>query len=320
MKKLAVLLLIVVGSLAAVAPAAAQEAPAAPLLIAEGVTIGGVAVGGLTLEQARAAVQGAFDAPLAFTHKKKRKWKATPAQLGASPRIKAALAQAATASSYASVGLLAKIKGKKVRKYVKYLKSVFDRPVRNTRVRVVKSKPRFSKARDGVEVDRLAMIKAINAALRGLEREPLALQAELIAPSVTAKNFGPIVVIKRETKQLHYYRGAKLVRKFGVATGQAAYPTPIGSFSVVTKQKHPTWYPPNSDWAKGAKPVPPGPGNPLGTRWMGISAPLIGIHGTPDAASIGYSASHGCVRMRVSEAEWLFDNLDVGTPIFITRQ
>jgi lipoprotein-anchoring transpeptidase ErfK/SrfK len=83
------------------------------------------------------------------------------------------------------------------------------------------------------------------------------------------------------------------------------------------KWKNPWWYPPNSPWAAGEKPIPPGPGNPLGTRWMGISSPGVGIHGTPDAASIGYSASHGCIRMRIPDAEWLFDHVEVGTPVFI---
>jgi lipoprotein-anchoring transpeptidase ErfK/SrfK len=50
---------------------------------------------------------------------------------------------------------------------------------------------------------------------------------------------------------------------------------------------------------------------------MGTTAPLVGIHGTPDAASIGYSASHGCIRMRVPEAEWLFERVSVGTPVLI---
>ena len=66
-----------------------------------------------------------------------------------------------------------------------------------------------------------------------------------------------------------------------------------------------------------AKPIPPGPGNPLGTRWMGLSAPLVGIHGTPDAASIGYSASHGCIRMLIPDATWLFDRVRIGTPVLI---
>ena len=63
--------------------------------------------------------------------------------------------------------------------------------------------------------------------------------------------------------------------------------------------------------------MPPGPGNPLGTRWMGLSEPLVGIHGTPDAASIGYSRSHGCVRMRIDQAEWLFDHVSIGTRVMI---
>jgi lipoprotein-anchoring transpeptidase ErfK/SrfK len=108
------------------------------------------------------------------------------------------------------------------------------------------------------------------------------------------------------------------VREFGVATGQAAYPTPLGIFSIVTMQRDPWWIPPpNAEWARGAKPIPPGPGNPLGTRWMGLSAAAVGIHGTPDAASIGYSASHGCIRMRIPDATWLFDHVEVGTPVVI---
>jgi lipoprotein-anchoring transpeptidase ErfK/SrfK len=107
------------------------------------------------------------------------------------------------------------------------------------------------------------------------------------------------------------------MRKLGVATGQAAYPTPLGNFTIATKQLNPWWNPPDSDWAAGASPIPPGPGNPLGTRWMGLSEPLVGIHGTPDAASIGYSASHGCIRMRIPEAEWLFERVKVGTPVYI---
>ena len=108
------------------------------------------------------------------------------------------------------------------------------------------------------------------------------------------------------------------MRQFHVATGQAIYPTPLGRFQIIVKWKNPTWYPPTQDaWAKGLKPVPPGPDNPLGTRWMGISSPGVGIHGTDEPASIGYSESHGCIRMLVPDAEWLFDHVTVGTPVFI---
>ena len=319
MRKLALLAIVVAASLAVVSPAAAQQSSSSAALIAEGVTLGEVAVGGMSVDQARAAVLASFDLPLSFTFKK-RKWKATPSQLGASPRSEAALARALFAAPGAQIPLLARIQGKKVRRYAAYLDRVFTRAARDTRVRILNSKPRFSKPRRGVRVDRDALAKSILAALNGHDRQPIALPATMIEPTVTPTTFGPVVVIQRDTKKLALYKGRKLVRKFGVATGLAQYPTPTGSFKIVSMLRNPTWTPPNSDWARGAVPIPPGPGNPLGTRWMGISSPAIGIHGTPDAASIGYSRSHGCVRMHVSEAEWLFENVDVGTPIFITKQ
>ena len=81
-------------------------------------------------------------------------------------------------------------------------------------------------------------------------------------------------MINRSANRLYLYDSAKLRRTFAVATGQAIYPTPRGTFHIVVKWKNPWWYPPTQDsWAKGLKPVPPGPDNPLGTRWMGLSVP-----------------------------------------------
>ncbi|MGZ4396799.1 MAG: L,D-transpeptidase, partial [Gaiellaceae bacterium] len=153
--------------------------------------------------------------------------------------------------------------------------------------------------------------------LRLNERQVVRLQAKELSQKVSRKGFGPLIVIHRGSNLLLLYHGMQLWRRFQVATGQSAYPTPLGSFHVIVMWRNPWWYPPNSPWAQGEKPVPPGPGNPLGTRWMGISAPGVGIHGTPDPASIGYSASHGCIRMRIPEAEWLFQHVKIGTPVFI---
>jgi lipoprotein-anchoring transpeptidase ErfK/SrfK len=161
------------------------------------------------------------------------------------------------------------------------------------------------------------MVGAIERALRTGDRRPIPILTQPVEPRVTRDEFGPVIVIRRESKMLYLYDGSRLVRTFGVATGQSRYPTPLGLFSVVDKQRDPWWRPPDSDWARGLKPIPPGPGNPLGTRWMGLSAPGVGIHGTPDAASIGYSASHGCIRMHISDAELLFNSVRWGTPVFI---
>jgi lipoprotein-anchoring transpeptidase ErfK/SrfK len=126
-------------------------------------------------------------------------------------------------------------------------------------------------------------------------------------------------VIRRGSHRLYLYNGMTFRTSFGVATGMPQYPTPIGRFHIVSRVRWPWWYPPAASWAAGASPVPPGINNPLGTRWMGLSIGGVGIHGTPSAWSIGYSASHGCIRMRIPEAEWLFERVRIGTTVFIVR-
>jgi lipoprotein-anchoring transpeptidase ErfK/SrfK len=138
-----------------------------------------------------------------------------------------------------------------------------------------------------------------------------------VKPKVTRRNFGPVIVIRRNSNKLFLYNGMASWRLFAVATGQSRYATPLGRFTIVVKWRNPWWYPPNSPWAQGQQPIPPGPNNPLGTRWMGLSAPGVGIHGTPSDASIGYSVSHGCIRMHIPQAEWLFNHVEVGTTVFI---
>ena len=125
------------------------------------------------------------------------------------------------------------------------------------------------------------------------------------------------IVVDLSAYKLTLIRDGKVVMTFPVAVGQAAYPTPTGTFSVVQKQVDPTWLPPSSPWAKGLGPIPPGPGNPLGTRWIGTSAPAVGIHGTPADYSIGTAASHGCIRMHIPDVEKLYDQVEVGTEVDI---
>lgn len=127
------------------------------------------------------------------------------------------------------------------------------------------------------------------------------------------------IVVDLGDLRLYLYRGGKLAHTYPVATGMAAYPTPTGSYTIVNKSEDPTWMPPDSDWAKDAEPVPPGVNNPLGTRWIGTSAPGIGIHGVPPSSegTIGSYASHGCIRMHNADAIALFDMVVVGMPVII---
>lgn len=135
-------------------------------------------------------------------------------------------------------------------------------------------------------------------------------------PALLARTAGKIVVIESKFV-LNLYIDGKLVKQYPVAVGQSAYPTPTGNFVVTEKIENPTWTPPNSPWAAGLEAIPPGSSNPLGTRWIGTSAPLVGIHGTPSDWSIGTAASHGCVRMHISDVEDLFTRVTVGMPVEI---
>jgi lipoprotein-anchoring transpeptidase ErfK/SrfK len=204
-----------------------------------------------------------------------------------------------------------------VREYVAGLAERVARDPVDSRLLLRKLEPYITPGAPGRRLDRADAVAAILGLLRGNSREPVRLATREVPQKVSRSSFGSIVVIRRGSNRLYLYRGMHLRRTFGVATGQARYPTPLGSFEIVAMWRNPWWYPPDSDWAQGAEPVPPGPSNPLGTRWMGISSPGVGIHGTPDPGSIGYSVSHGCIRMQIPQAEWLFTQVSIGTPVYI---
>jgi lipoprotein-anchoring transpeptidase ErfK/SrfK len=138
----------------------------------------------------------------------------------------------------------------------------------------------------------------------------------VVGPRTLQAMVGRIVIDLSQFK-LRLIRDGKVVKTYKVATGSSAHPTPTGAFRVIDKQVDPAWFPPNSPWAKGLGPIPPGPGNPLGTRWIGTSADAIGIHGTYADYSIGTPASHGCLRMHIPDVEALFEEVALGMPVLI---
>jgi lipoprotein-anchoring transpeptidase ErfK/SrfK len=286
-------------------------------LMPAGVSVGKTEVGGLTPAYAALLVKTEFDEPLALRYGH-RTIRVTPQRLGAAARIRLAIDQARRAAPNTRIPLFVTLRTGGVSKYVGALAKRFDRPARDAELAGLRNlRPWITKERTGKALKQRPAVRAIVADLRTHRRMPTRIRAARVSPRSTRAGYGAIIVIRRESKTLNLYRGMRLWKRLGVATGTSEYPTPLGRFAIATLQRHPWWYPPASDWAKGEKPIPPGPGNPLGTRWMGLTAPLVGIHGTPDAASIGYSASHGCIRMRIAEAEWLFTRVAVGTTVFI---
>jgi len=315
-KRVSLLLSIVAGLLVAGVLASAPSAADPPTTIPLGVTIGGVEVGGLTPEAATAAVQQAFQAPLELEVGSTRVL-VTPDILGAVPVIDKAIERALAAMPNTSVPLGVTVAGDKTADFVAKLAQRFDRPAVDSKLFLRHLRPWLSKERAGRKLQQRRAVRDITAALVGGVRDAVRLVNVKVRPAVTRRSFGPVIVIRRGSNRLLLYDGMRYRRFFVVATGQRQYPTPLGRFTIVVKWKNPWWYPPDSPWATGQRPIPPGPDNPLGTRWMGLSAPGVGIHGTPSDASIGYSVSHGCVRMHIPQAEWLFNHVEIGTTVFI---
>ena len=285
--------------------------------IPNGVRIAGVNVSGLDRGQAQQQISARFEAPLRFRFDQ-REWTASTKRLGMNADVEGAVSQAQQAKSGDDIGVRVDVNRDKARAYVVSLDEQFGIDPENAVVTgLVDGRPQIADSKWGREVRRQTMVRAIVRTLRTRIRPALPLVMKTLKPSVSKTGFGPVIVIRRGANSLQLFNGETPVRSFRVATGRSQYPTPTGSFRIVDMQTNPWWRPPDSDWAKGLKPIPPGPGNPLGTRWMGLSAPGVGIHGTPDAASIGYSASHGCIRMLIPDATWLFDHVSIGTPVLI---
>ena len=125
-----------------------------------------------------------------------------------------------------------------------------------------------------------------------------------------ADNPAPVrrIVISLAQKQLTVFEGESTLKTYQVAVGKSSTPSPAGRYTIVNRIDHPTWY------AHG-NPVAPGPRNPLGTRWIGLSKSGYGIHGTNEPESIGKAVSHGCIRMRNADVEELFALVQPGLTV-----
>ena len=314
-KRAGFILCLVVCALGVGAGHARADGTPPPALIADGVLIGSVDVGGMTPDQATAAVRQAYFAPVAL-HVGHRGYTVSPRHFHTAVPVAAAVQTALTAAAGTTVPLTPTLDTNLVVRWVKALAARTDRAPVAGRVVLRHDRPFLPGSHPGRALRRLPTRMLIRDAI--LSGTGSVIVAPLKQLKAAAANPGAIIVIHRGSNRLYLYDGVRLVRVFPVATGQAAWPTPLGHFQIVVKQKNPWWFPPTQDsWAAGAKPVPPGPNNPLGTRWMGLSAPGVGIHGTDEPWSIGHSESHGCIRMQVSSAEWLYNRVRIGTPVFI---
>lgn len=143
-----------------------------------------------------------------------------------------------------------------------------------------------------------------------------------IKPEVTTKEvasaYPSYLTLDRATFTLRLWKDLKLAKTYTVAVGQEGLETPEGLYHIEEKQENPSWHVPDSAWAGdlAGQVIPPGPADPIKARWMAIFEGA-GIHGTDEVESLGSAASHGCVRMSIPDVIELYPQVEVGTPIYI---
>jgi L,D-transpeptidase catalytic domain len=122
-----------------------------------------------------------------------------------------------------------------------------------------------------------------------------------------------VIVVSLEDRKLALVEDGKVTKVYPVAVGKPSTPSPVGTFTIERRVANPVYH-------HDGKTVEPGPGNPVGTRWMGLSIRGYGIHGTNAPKSIGKAASHGCIRMAKADLEELFAVVEVGDTVELVGQ
>jgi lipoprotein-anchoring transpeptidase ErfK/SrfK len=311
--------------------------------IADGVTIGGVDVGGKTAEEARALIEADLIDPLnqevTVTYEKEH-FTLEPDELDVRADVDGMVDEALAVSQdgglptrvwrYATGGEV----DEEIEPSITYSRSTLDDfitgvgknvnvPAQDASVTPTASSLQPVESQTGIEVQEDDLRAKLEAAVQSADSRTVEAEVEKVKPEVTtdelADKYPQYIVIDRANFQLSFYEDLKLVRTYTIAVGQVGYDTPTGIYSIANKAVNPAWNVPNSAWAGDlAGTVVPGgaPDNPLVARWMGI-VDGAGIHGTNDTGSLGSAASHGCIRMAVPDVIQLYDLVPVGTPVYI---
>jgi lipoprotein-anchoring transpeptidase ErfK/SrfK len=315
-------------ALAAALPTAASAQVKDPTNVPAGVSAGGIDLSGATLDEARIRLEtgigGRVNQDLV---------------LGAAGKpwtLKVADAKLTfDALTTAKRALRAKVPGDvplklthsrlAVRAWVASVAGKVSKAPRNATVRITLTHIYRKRAAHGRALDQTGVAEQVDAALDDGINAPRRLHTALkkTSPKINIndlqKMYGTVVTVDKAHFKLRLFKGLKFKKAYGVAVGQAAYPTPSGLFHIANKQVDPTWSVPNSPWAgelQGTTVQGGTAANPLKARWMGI-VNGVGIHGTGEDYSIGSAASHGCIRMHVADVKDLYPRVPVGTAVLI---
>jgi L,D-transpeptidase ErfK/SrfK len=179
-------------------------------------------------------------------------------------------------------------------------------------------------ARFGVGVASLARANGLSSSARLRLGQALRIENPHIVPAPAADEPLEGLLINVPQRLLFLFRDGAPVAHFPVGLGAPGSRTPIGEFTITGREVDKTWYVPASiqeEMQREGKPVrtevPPGPDNPLGRHWLGLSEPACGIHGTIAPASVYRFRTHGCIRLHPEDVAWLFDRVAVAEPVRI---
>jgi lipoprotein-anchoring transpeptidase ErfK/SrfK len=312
-------------------------------VIAAGVAIGGIDVGGLPLDRARGVVERRLAAPLQrplVLRHRSDKLVLTPEAASVSVDVEAMLRVALAVSRHGNflnrawrdltgrrtvvrVPLRVAFSGSAVAATVARLERALERPARDGRAIVSATSLRVIPSRDGLAVRADALRRTIGAALvRPEAARTIEVPTRTVRPKVTtgelAAQYGHFIGVSRRRFELRLFERLKLVKVYRISVGRIGYDTPAGLYRIKSKAENPSWWVPNRAWAGAlaGKVIPPGPENPIKARWLGVYDG-VGVHGTAEADSIGRRASRGCIRMRIPDVIELYERVPVGTPIYI---
>jgi lipoprotein-anchoring transpeptidase ErfK/SrfK len=311
--------------------------------IAEGVVIAGVDVGGLDEDEAAALVRRELLRPLQHSLRVSfdgESWKLPGARLKIRAEVDGAVEQAVEESQDGGFPgrLVRYVTGEEVeekiepkiaysdraiKKFVNRVADEIDREPRNASVEPSADALEVVAGENGRKLRDNLLTDELNAAVLNA-KAPRTIVAHVHAtkPEVTkqevAAEYPSYLTLDRGSFTLRLWKDLKLAKTYTVAVGQEGLETPEGTYAIQEKEENPTWHVPESDWAGSlaGQDIPPGPSNPIKARWMGIFEGA-GIHGTEETYSLGTAASHGCVRMAIPDVEELYDEVEVGTPIYI---
>ncbi|HYI44044.1 MAG TPA: L,D-transpeptidase family protein [Actinomycetota bacterium] len=308
-------------------------------LILPGTWVAGVDLGGMTETEATTAVADAIQPHLTRTitlRWRGQTWEVTPKQLGA--RNNAADAVAAAVQASREAGFLDKARlrvlgtttwfdeplairypKRALRSFLQGLASGFNRPARDATIDYSTGWVKVIPELAGRKMHTKETFNRLQDALDAGETEAV-IAANWKRPKVLEAKYDQILLLRIGENKLYLYEDGKITHRWVVAPGQPYYPTPTGEFEITEKRYMPTWVNPAPDGWGADMPasIPPGISNPLGLRALNWSAPAIRFHGTTATYSLGYNASHGCVRMANEDVIELYDLVDVGTPIIST--